>query len=119
MSDWRSGAYLALVYSGIFPLGIPDPQRPLVRMGRVLRFEALVGRVCVTTHCQQVDISMPHPRNLKATAYINDFHNAIPLSLIWWLNNNNIITIISVVSCEGVHACLRPDNSVRHLSYNV
>lgn len=87
MSDRRSGAYLALVYPGIFPLGIPDPQRPLVRMGRVLRLEALVRRVCVTAHCQQVDISMPHPGNLKATTYLNGFHNAVRISGIRRMNN--------------------------------
>lgn len=65
MSDRRSRAYLTLVNPGVFPLRIPNPESPFLGVRRVDRLESLIGRVGVPADRQQVNIPVPHPRNLK------------------------------------------------------
>jgi len=45
-----------------------DPQRPLVRVGRVHHLHPRVGRVRVRPRGQDVQVTLPYPRNLKHTS---------------------------------------------------
>lgn len=68
----RCGGNLALVHSRILPLSVPDPQRPFLRVRRVHRLEPLVRRVCVSAHCQQMDVTMSHPGHLLIGRAVNE-----------------------------------------------
>lgn len=61
----RRGADLTLVDAGVTVLRVLDLQRPLVRVWVMDGPEALVARVRVPAHGQQVDVAVPHPRNLQ------------------------------------------------------
>ena len=61
----RRGADLTLVDAGVAVLRVLDLQRPLVRVRVMDGPEALVARVRVPAHGQQVDVAMPHPRDLQ------------------------------------------------------
>lgn len=65
MADRWGGRYLALVDTGILFLRISYSQNPFFRVKRVQRLETLIARVSVATDCQQVNVTMPHPRNLR------------------------------------------------------
>lgn len=66
MTDGRSSGYLALVDTGILSLRVSYSENPFVCMKFIMhRLETLIARVSVSTNCQQMDITMPHPRNLK------------------------------------------------------
>lgn len=67
MADGRRRRDLALVDAGVFLLGVPNAQRPLLGVRRVQRLEALVRGVRVASDRQQVDVAMSHPRDL----YVN------------------------------------------------
>lgn len=56
---------LALVYSAVPVLGKLDQQYPVVLERAMYHPEALVVRVRVTSHRQQVDVSVSDPRYLK------------------------------------------------------
>jgi hypothetical protein len=57
----RRGADLTLVDAGVAVLRVLDLQRPLVRVRVMDGPEALVARVRVAAHGQQVDVAVPHP----------------------------------------------------------
>lgn len=65
MPDGRGGGDLTLVDTGILALGVSYPQGPLLGVGRVHGFEALIRGVRVPTDRQQVDVSMAHPGDLE------------------------------------------------------
>ena len=65
MSPGWSGGDLALVEALVPRRHGADPELPEVREGDVVRGEALVRRVGVPAHRQQVDIAVPHPRYLQ------------------------------------------------------
>ena len=60
----RGGGYLAFVDALVLALGVADTQRPLLCVRRVHRLEALVRRVRVPAHGEQVDVTMSHPGHL-------------------------------------------------------
>jgi len=64
VSDGGRGADLALVDAGVLALGVLDAQNPVLGVRRVDRLEALVACVSVPPHGEQVDVAVPHPRNL-------------------------------------------------------
>lgn len=59
---------LALVDARILALGIAYAQGPVLGMRRVHRLEALIRRVRVATHGQQMNVPMPHPGDLQRQA---------------------------------------------------
>lgn len=61
----RRGADLTLIDAGVAMLRILDLQRPLVRVRVMDGPEALVARVRVPAHGQQVDVAVPHPGDLQ------------------------------------------------------
>lgn len=61
---WRGG-YLALVDAAVPVLGVLDLEGPVLRVGVVDRPEALVARVRVSTHGEEVHVPVTHPRYLK------------------------------------------------------
>ena len=61
----RRGGDLALVEARVLALRVPDAQRPVLGVRRVHRLEALVRRVRVAAHGEQVDVPVPHPRHLQ------------------------------------------------------
>jgi len=65
VADGRRGGYLALVDTGILPLRVAYSQDPILRVHLVHRLETLIARVRVTTNRQQVNVAMPHPRDLR------------------------------------------------------
>ena len=80
MSPWRSGGDLALVEPLVPRRHGADPELPEVREGDVVRGEALVRRVGVPTHCQQVDVAVPDPRYLDNVRFLFIFmHVLFPL----------------------------------------
>lgn len=66
MPNWRGGGYLALVNTGVLFLRVSYPQCPFFCVRDVHGLEALIACVGVTTDCQQVNVPMPHPRDLEA-----------------------------------------------------
>lgn len=60
---WR-GRNLTFIDALVLALRVPDPQRPLLGVRRVHRLKALVRRVRVPTHGQQMDVTMSHPGHL-------------------------------------------------------
>ena len=60
----RRGGDLALVLAGVAALRAADAKRPLLGARLVLRLEALVRRVRVPPHRQQVDVAVAHPWHL-------------------------------------------------------
>lgn len=56
---------LALVDAGVALLRPLDVQRPVVRLRRVRGLEALVRRVRVAAHGQDVQVAVPDPRYLR------------------------------------------------------
>lgn len=74
MTDGRSGRYLALVDTRILSLWISYHEDPFICMEFIMhRLETLIARVSVSTNCQQMDITMPYPRNLKQVMNHMDF----------------------------------------------
>lgn len=73
VTDGRCGGYLALVDTGILPLRIPYSQYPFSGAHPVRRLETLVARVRVTADRQQVNVTMPHPRDLGQAGKYFDF----------------------------------------------
>lgn len=71
VSDGGRGADLALVDAGVLALRIFDAQLPVLGVRRVERLEALVARVRVASHGEQVDVPMAHPRH-RAVAQVLD-----------------------------------------------
>lgn len=65
MSDGRRRRYLALVDARVLALGVPDPESPVLGVGRVHGLEPLVGGVGVAADGQQVDVPMTHPGDLQ------------------------------------------------------
>lgn len=66
MTDGRSGGYLALVCTGVLSLWISYFEDPFICMKFIMhRLETLIARISVSTNCQQMNITMPHPRDLK------------------------------------------------------
>lgn len=61
MSDGWCGRDLTLVLAGVASLWTADSKRPLLGARLVLRLEPLIRRVSISSHSQQMDISMPHP----------------------------------------------------------
>jgi len=61
----RRGADLTLVDARVAVLRVLDLQRPLVRVRVMDGPEPLVACVRVPADGQQVDIAVPHPRNLQ------------------------------------------------------
>lgn len=57
--------HLALVDPGVPLLGPLDVQRPVVAQRRVRRLEALVRRVSVAAHRQDVQVAVADPRHLR------------------------------------------------------
>lgn len=68
MANGRSSRDLALVDARILALGVAYAQGPVLGMGRVHRLEALIRRVRVATHGQQMNVPMPHPGDLQRQA---------------------------------------------------
>lgn len=60
----RLRGHLALVDAGVALLRPLDVQRPVVRVGRVRRLEALVRRVRVPAHGQDVQVAVADPWHL-------------------------------------------------------
>ena len=99
MSYWWCGGYLALVLAGVAALWAAYAQRPLLGAWLVLCLEALVRRVRVAAHRQQVDVAVTDPwylRNILAVINENRSEKSVGSS-IWhetiWLycfrNKNN------------------------------
>lgn len=65
MTDGWSGGYLALVDTGVFSLGISYSENPFFCVIFVQRLETLIARISIMTNCQQMDVAMSHPRDLK------------------------------------------------------
>lgn len=59
-------AHLALINPAISALRVPDLERPIFRHGVMDAHETLVGSVSKPTHCQQMQVPVPYPRDLEA-----------------------------------------------------
>ena len=65
-----SGGDLALVEALVPRRHGADPELPEVREGDVVRGEALVRRVGVPAHGQQVNVAVPDPRYLQHLVHL-------------------------------------------------
>lgn len=65
MADGWSRTDLTLVDPRVLPLRVAYPESPIFRVGRVHRLEPLVRGVRIPPHSQQVDVPVPHPRDLQ------------------------------------------------------
>ena len=61
---WRCG-YLTLIFSGIIVRQFSNSQLPKMCHGNVVRRKALIWSVSISANCQQMNVSVTHPRYLK------------------------------------------------------
>lgn len=64
-ADRWCGGDLALVDTGVVALRVEDLERPVLGVRRVNGREALVARVRVAPHREQVNVPVPHPGHLQ------------------------------------------------------
>lgn len=69
VAEVRCGRHLALVDAGVPVLGILDLECPVFGLLLVDGTEALVARVSVPSNCEQMDVSVSHPRHLEQKVY--------------------------------------------------
>ena len=83
MTDVGRGRHLALVDSSVPVLWVLDLQHPVLGLWLVDRLEALVSRVGVPAHGQQVDVPVPYPRDLQQHLGLKDEVTIDTLTMSW------------------------------------
>jgi len=71
MTNGWSRGYLALVDTRILSLRISYSENPFFCMEYVHRLETLITRVSISADCQQVNVTMSHPWNLRQISNID------------------------------------------------
>lgn len=95
ISNWWCRGYLAFIDSSVLTLRITYFEYPFLRMWRVQRLKSLVTCISITSHCQQVDVTMSHPRNLKRQQNQSTLNNKS-------LNKFQIIKITFYFICHKI-----------------
>lgn len=87
VTNWRCRRHLTLVNPRVPSLWVLDFEGPVFRGGEMRRHESLVRRVGIDANGEQVNVPMPHPRDLPQTEHTRthkSYHHAklMPLEAV-------------------------------------